>query len=324
MITATFSEPLDLESITKASFAVDGITGNVYYEEQLSTAYFIPSVPLAQSTSYTARLSTGIKDKAGNSIASEYAWQFSTETPVNIEVTLPGNSDVVNFGDVVINTTSDEKIVSVASTGTLDLELGTISLAGTDAGEFMITEDKCSGQSVSPFDNCTVKIVLSPSSAGAKNASLSIPSNDTEEALLEVTLSGTAVRKGLWPTLYSEIWGANEKNTLTTLRSFRDNVLSANKTGKMYVRSMYSNSPEIARLMIQHPALTLQVRHIIHELLPGIQNLLEDNSMILTEQQLVSIELLLDEFESKAGPDLKLLIETIRAVSYTHLTLPTN
>ena len=64
--------------------------------------------------------------------------------------------------------------------------------------------------------------------------------------------------------------------------------------------------------MIEHPSLTLQIRKVIHELLPGIQNLLEDNCMIVTGQQLVAIELLLDEFESKAGPDLKPLIKTIR------------
>ena len=208
MITATFSKPVDSATITPTSFTVDGLEGNIFYDEQLATAYFIPSVPLAHSTTYTARLTTALRDKLGHPMKAEYAWQFSTKNPATIEVTLPDNADLVNFGDVIINTPSDEKIVSIASMGSNDLELGTITLAGTDAGEFTVTEDKCSGQTVAPFDNCTVKIVLSPSSVGAKSASLSIPSNDIGEPLLEVTLSGSGVRKGLWPALYSEMWGA--------------------------------------------------------------------------------------------------------------------
>lgn len=311
MITATFSEPIDSETITPASFTVDGVEGGIYYDEQLTTAYFIPSVPLDRATSYTAQLTTAIRDKLGNPMTGEYTWQFSTETPVVMEVTLPDNADQVNFGDVIINTTS-EKTVSIASMGSDDLEVGTITLTGTDAGEFMVTEDKCSGHTVSQYDNCTVKIAFSPSSPGAESALLSIPSNYNGGVNTEITLSGTGGEKGPWSTLYSKMWGGNRKNTLTTLRSFRDNVLLNNQRGEKYVRAIYRNSPEISRMMIQHPSLTQQVRHIIHALLPGIQNLLEDNSMIVTEEQLAPIEMVLVEFSNNAGPDLKEFIETLQ------------
>jgi alpha-tubulin suppressor-like RCC1 family protein len=310
-ITATFSEPIDSESITPLSFMVEGLEGSIFYDAQLITAYFIPSVPLTRSTSYTARLTTAIRDKSANHMAAEYTWRFSTETPVVMQVTLPDNADEVNFGDVIINSSS-EKVVSISSMGSDDLGLDTITLSGADSGEFLITEDKCSGQTVSYYDNCTVKIALSPSSAGMKSAALSIPSNYNGGVNTEITLTGTGVRKGLWSTLYSKMWGENRKSTLTTLRSFRDNVLLNNQTGKGYVRAIYRNSPEISRLMIEHPSLTEEIRHIVHDLLPGIQNLLEDNSMIVTKEQLATIKTVLDEFESKSGPDLRALIKTIK------------
>ena len=70
-ITATFSEPLDSETVTTDTFSVDGLSGTVYYDEQLKTAYLIPSIALIESTTYTVRLSTEIKDKMKNPMAKK-------------------------------------------------------------------------------------------------------------------------------------------------------------------------------------------------------------------------------------------------------------
>ena len=312
IITANFSEPIDSETVTTDSFTVDGLTGTVYYDEQLRTAYFIPSVALMVSTTYTARLSTGIKDKVGNPMASEYSWQFTTISPANIEVALPDNADEVNFGGVLIDSSSGERIVNVLSTGTVDLELGTMTLTGTDSGEFGISGDNCSSVTLAQFDNCTVKIVFEPVSAGVKSAYLSIPSNDTDEDTVEVTLSGIGIAESFWPTLYDEMWDIKKDGNLFILRTFRDDVLANSDVGRDYISIIYGNSPEIAVLLIQHPSLSQQTREVIDELLPGIRSLLADKRMSLSKEQLVDVELLIDEFESKAAPELRTVIRKVK------------
>ena len=43
---------------------------------------FRPSAPLAQGTSYDARVSTAAKDLAGNALSAEKAWTFKTATTI--------------------------------------------------------------------------------------------------------------------------------------------------------------------------------------------------------------------------------------------------
>jgi YD repeat-containing protein len=95
-----------------------------------------------------------------------------------------------NFGNVNIGSTSAAQTFTVSNTGTVNLVIGTITLTGTNASEFSKPSDSCSGQTVAPSANCTVQVVFSPTSEGAKSANLSIPSNDPDTPTLNVSLSG--------------------------------------------------------------------------------------------------------------------------------------
>jgi len=75
-ITATFSETMTASTITTATFTVAGVTGTVTYSG--TTATFTPSSNLAYSTTYTAAITTGVKDAAGNAMASNNTWSFKT------------------------------------------------------------------------------------------------------------------------------------------------------------------------------------------------------------------------------------------------------
>ncbi|MBI5874561.1 MAG: Ig-like domain-containing protein [Deltaproteobacteria bacterium] len=75
-ITATFSETMDASTITSSTFTVNGISGTVSYSG--ATASFTPSSSLGYSTTYTATITTGVKDMAGNAMASAYSWSFTT------------------------------------------------------------------------------------------------------------------------------------------------------------------------------------------------------------------------------------------------------
>ena len=79
-IAGTFSEAMDAGSITQSTFLVSGgsgtIGGTVSYSG--TTVTFTPSGTLAYSTTYTATVTTGVKDVAGNAMAANYTWSFTT------------------------------------------------------------------------------------------------------------------------------------------------------------------------------------------------------------------------------------------------------
>jgi LPXTG-motif cell wall-anchored protein len=78
-IRATFSEEMDPSSITSATFTLDhGVAGSVTYDAPTKTATFTPSTNLASDTTYTVTVKSTVKDTAGNTLASDYAWTFST------------------------------------------------------------------------------------------------------------------------------------------------------------------------------------------------------------------------------------------------------
>jgi Bacterial Ig-like domain len=79
-ISVTFSEQMDASTVDNTSFTVaDGggpVAGTVSYSG--TTATFTPTNPLDLSTTYTATVSTGVTDMAGNALALDYNWTFTT------------------------------------------------------------------------------------------------------------------------------------------------------------------------------------------------------------------------------------------------------
>ncbi len=98
----------------------------------------------------------------------------------------------LDFGNINLGSTSSQ-MVTLSSTGNADLVFGTIALSGTNQGEFDIQNDTCSGRTITPLGTCTLDVIFSPTSLGAKSASLFIPSNASEMPTLYLTLEGTGV-----------------------------------------------------------------------------------------------------------------------------------
>ena len=90
--TAVFSEQMDASTISNGTFTVTQgttpVAGSVSYAG--TTAIFDPTVDLAPGTVYTASVTTGAKDLAGNALASMYAWSWTTSgTPTTPPVVTP-------------------------------------------------------------------------------------------------------------------------------------------------------------------------------------------------------------------------------------------
>ncbi len=82
-VDLTFSEPINGITITNASFSVSDFNGAVtgtatYANPETNTARFQFQGGLAYSTTYTVTITTAIEDLAGNAMAFNYSWDFST------------------------------------------------------------------------------------------------------------------------------------------------------------------------------------------------------------------------------------------------------
>jgi methionine-rich copper-binding protein CopC len=91
-ISAVFSEPLDAGSVDASTFYVTGpggapVAGALSVDPANPIATFVPAVDLQLDATYTATLTTGVTDLAGNALAADYVWTFTV--PLDLDVTAP-------------------------------------------------------------------------------------------------------------------------------------------------------------------------------------------------------------------------------------------
>ena len=97
-----------------------------------------------------------------------------------------------DFGIVHVGETSSAQSFSIFNIGDANLDIGTAIITGTDASDFSVQSDNCSGQPVSALGSCTISIVAIAGSTGIKDAVLSIPSNDPDTDPFEISLASLA------------------------------------------------------------------------------------------------------------------------------------
>ena len=140
-IAATFSKPMDPTTITTATFTLVGggtnVAGTVTYNAASNVGTFAPAANLAANTTFTATITTGAKDQAGNSLASNFVWTFTTgatadTTAPTVTSTNPANmATAVALNQKIAATFSKVMDSSTITTTTFTLMQGTTAIAGT-------------------------------------------------------------------------------------------------------------------------------------------------------------------------------------------------
>jgi len=144
-ITATFSKAMTASTISQTTFTlaqgVTPISGAVTYVPVGTTATFTPTVNLTANTTYTATITTGVADLAGNlHMVSNYVWSFTTGAPLvappTVLSTNPANNAVGVCPNATVNATFSEPMnPTTINTATFTLDgpsstpvTGTVSL----------------------------------------------------------------------------------------------------------------------------------------------------------------------------------------------------
>ncbi len=85
-VFATFTKPMDGSTITSATFTLTGpgvtpMAGTVSCHQ--ATATFTPAMDFRPTARFTGTVKAGVKDLAGNALASDFVWHFTTgQAPV--------------------------------------------------------------------------------------------------------------------------------------------------------------------------------------------------------------------------------------------------
>lgn len=101
------------------------------------------------------------------------------------------STSAIAFGTQAVNSTSAAQVVTVTNTGDANLIFTSLVLGGTNSNQFARnTTCTTGGTGLAPGASCTVSVTFTPTTTGAKSATLSITDNATGSPQT-VTLSGT-------------------------------------------------------------------------------------------------------------------------------------
>lgn len=135
-ITAVFSEAMNPATINGASFmlydaANRPVVGNIGYASM--TATFTPGAPLAHATTYKVILTAAVTDVAGNGMASDHTWSFTTAAaPDTMPPIVTGTTPNTGATAVPVTSAIGATFSEAMNTATLNASSFTLKDAGNN------------------------------------------------------------------------------------------------------------------------------------------------------------------------------------------------
>src|SRR6202521_2930347 len=143
LVTATFSEAMNPATINTTTFTLTApgpisVAGTVTYVASSDVATFTPTSPLALDTVYTATITTGAQDLAGDPLASDFVWSFTTSVTACVATVPVGTA--CSFG-ILAATPAVTNIGNTNVTGDVGI-WPAVSITGFPPGTLTGTEHK--------------------------------------------------------------------------------------------------------------------------------------------------------------------------------------
>ena len=195
----TLTNTLPKSAITINSVTITGANPGDYAETNTCGSSLAAGASCAISVTFTPTAtgtrtaSVSISDNAGGSPQIVPLTGTGSGAPV---VTLSPTS--LTFAGQAVGTTSTAQMVTLSNTGGSTLSVSSISLTGTNPGDF--AETNTCGTSVAAGANCTISVTFTPMATGTRTASVSIADNAAGSPQT-VGLTGTGVTGGPAVTL---------------------------------------------------------------------------------------------------------------------------
>jgi hypothetical protein len=145
---------------------------------------------------------------------------------------LTADAESRSFGDVTVGQ-SASATVTITNSGSASSDAITTALSGTTS-ELSLVADGCAGVALAPAASCTVGVAFSPTSTGAKSATLTVAAPDG--GTVTVALTGNAVAAGaltIAPT--TEDFGAVTSGQTSTPTPFTIRNSGGTATGSLNV-----------------------------------------------------------------------------------------
>lgn len=211
-VSATFNETLEPSSVNSLTFLLETggtpVAGVLSYDSKVAT--FNPDVDLIASTLYTATLTTGITDLAGNSLAAANVWTFTTGVAV---ASGPAPINLRTAGDFAIMTATG--ITSADATAAITGNIGASGITGASitvacselaVGSEVFTDDaNYPGATCTSTDKTAAGIALSDVLTAYTQASS--PATPAGVGAFLNVGAGTVATQTLIPGVYT--WGGN-------------------------------------------------------------------------------------------------------------------
>lgn len=155
----------------------------------------------------------------------EITHSLSTSSPTNVGLVGSGGTPVayinpssIDFGDVLINTLSAATVVTIGDPTASDLTIGAIVV---DDPEFRISNDNCSGQTVTSGNTCTFEVAVLPVALGGISGTISVfsdsGSSSNKVTLLANGVAAAMVRVSSPSLLFTNVGAGSSGNQSLTI-----------------------------------------------------------------------------------------------------------
>jgi len=120
--------------------------------------------------------------------------------------------EAVDFDLTASGQASNTETIVITNTGTVAVAPGTVSISGEALLNFVITDDRCSDQTLAVGEQCTISVQARPTSVGRLSATLNIPLSNLETKTLTLSVESSNPvpvpgLSGLWSWLTGGLLG---------------------------------------------------------------------------------------------------------------------
>ena len=158
--------------------------------------------------------------------------------------------------------------LTIMNAGAMDLEIQSITMTGLNPADFTFT-NLCSSTLASSI-SCSIVVTFNPSSIGDESANLSIYSNDPQNPVAIISLTGQSSSPSTGGGSSSSrcfiataAYGSYLDPHVEILRTFRNNYLLTNAAGRAFVSFYYQQSPPIADYISRHKIAKTMTRWML-------------------------------------------------------------